>query len=78
MYKQAKDNNKRSRSAPQTSTYFDNFDQVLGTRDGISLRNILQVGVQYLEKLLLSDWDKIETPGNNFDNATSCSKQQNM
>ena len=31
IYKQAKDNNKRSGSAPQTSEYFDVFDQVLGT-----------------------------------------------
>ena len=55
-YKQAKDNSKRSGSAPQTSAYFDDFDQVLGTRDGISLHNITQVGVQ--EELLLSDLDK--------------------
>ena len=38
--KQAKDNNGRGGSAPQTSAYFGNFDQVLETRDGISLKNI--------------------------------------
>ena len=75
-YKQAKDNNKRSGSAPQTSAYFDYFDQVLGTRDGISLNNITQVGVD--EKLLLSDWDKNEPPENNFNNQISSSNRQNM
>ena len=33
---QAKDNNKEIGSDPQTSTHFDNFDQILGTRDGAS------------------------------------------
>ena len=39
-YKQAKDNNKRSGSAHQPSAYFDGFNQVLGTRNGNSLKNI--------------------------------------
>ena len=56
-YIQTKGNNKKSGSAPQTSVYFDNFDQVLGTRDGISSKNITQAGFE--EELLLSDWDKM-------------------
>ena len=52
-YKQAKDNNKRSGSALQTSAYFDDSDQVLGTRDEISLQDITLVGVE--EELLLPD-----------------------
>ena len=75
-YKQAKGNSKRSGSAPQTSAYFDNFDQVLGKRDGISLYNITQVGVE--EELLLSNWDKNDPPENNFSTETSSSKKQNM
>ena len=75
-YIQTKGNNKKSGSAPQTSVYFDNFDQVLGTRDGISSKNITQAGFE--EELLLSDWDKNEPPENNFGNETSSSSQQNM
>ena len=75
-YKLAKDSSKRSGSAPQASAYFENFDQVLGTRDGISLQNITQVGVE--EELLLSDWDKKETLENNFNNETSSSNQQKI
>ena len=37
--KQAKDNNKRSGSDTQTSAYLQDFDQVLGTRGEISLKN---------------------------------------
>ena len=70
-YKPAKDNSERRESAPQISAYFDDFDQVLGTRYGISLQNITQVGVE--EELLLSDWDKNETPENNFNNEISSS-----
>ena len=51
------------------------MDQVLGTRDGIRAHNVTQVGV---EEELLSDWDKNETPENNFDNETLSSNQQNM
>ena len=71
-----KDNNKRSRSATQTSAYFQDFDQLLGTREDISSENITQISVE--EGPLLSDWDKIEPPGNNFDSETSSSNQQNM
>ena len=42
-YKQAKDNSKRSRSVPQTSAYFNDLDQVLEARDGISLGTIHKV-----------------------------------
>ena len=73
-YKQAKDKSKRSGSAPQTSAY---FDQVLGTKDGISLHNITQVGLK--EELLLPDWDKNEPPENNFNNElVPINNQQNM
>ena len=71
-----KDNNKRSRSATQTSAYSQNFDQLLGTREDISSKNITQVSVE--EGPLLSDWDKIEPPENNFDSETTSSSQQNM
>ena len=64
-YKEAKENSKRSGSAPQISVCFDDFDQVLSTRDEISLHNITQAGVQ--EELLLSDWDKNDPPENNFE-----------
>ena len=74
--KQAKDNNKKSGSTPQTSAYFDDFDQVLATRDGICLQNITHVGVE--EEPMLSNWDKNEAPENNFDNETSISNQKNM
>ena len=75
-FKQAKDNNKISGQAPQTSAYFQDFDQVSGTRDGISSKNITQVG--FKEELLLSDWDKNEPLENNFNSETSSSNQQNM
>ena len=75
-YKQAKDNSKRNGSDPQTSACFDDFNHVLGTRDEISLHNITHICVQ--EKLLLSDWDKNDSPENNFDNEISSSNQQNM
>ena len=71
--KQAKDNNERSGEAPQTNMYFQDFDQVSGKRDGISSKNITQVGVE--EELLLSDWDKNEPPEKNFDSETSSSNQ---
>ena len=71
-----KDNSKRSGSATQTSAYFQDFDQLLGTREDISSKNITQVSVE--EGPLLSDWDKIEPPENNFDSETSSSNQQNM
>ena len=38
--------------------------------------NITQVGVE--DKLLFSDWDKNESPENNFDNETSSYSPQNM
>ena len=75
-YKQAKYDNKRSGSTLQTSAYFDDFDQILATRDGIGLQNITHVGVE--EEPMLSDWGKNEPPENNFDNETSTSNQQNM
>ena len=56
-YKQAKYDNKRSGSTLQTSAYFDDFDQVLATRDGIGLQNITHVGVE--EEPMSSDWDKM-------------------
>ena len=40
--KQVKDNNKRRGSATQTSAYFQDFDQLLGTREDISSKNITQ------------------------------------
>ena len=64
-YKEAKDNSKRSGSAPQTKVCFDDFDQILSTKDEISLHNITQAGVQ--EEILLSDWDKNDPPENNFE-----------
>ena len=48
-----KDNNKRRGSATQTSAYFQDFDQLLGTREDISSKNITQVSVE--EGPLLSD-----------------------
>ena len=56
--------------------YFQNFDQVSGARDGISSKNITQVGVE--EELLLSDWDKNEPSGKKIDIETSSSNQQNI
>ena len=55
---------------------FQDFDQVSGKRDGISSKNITQVGVE--EELLLSGWAKNELPEKNFDSETSSSSQQNM
>ena len=74
--KQVKDNNKRRGSATQTSAYFQDFDQLLGTREDISSKNITQVSVE--EGPLLSDWGKIEPPENNFDSDTFSSSQHNM
>ena len=56
--------------------YFQDFDQVSGTTDGISSKNITQVGVE--EELLLSDWDKNEPSGKKIDIETSSSNQQNI
>ena len=57
-YKQAKDNNKRSGAALQTSTFFEEFDEVLGTRDGVNL-NVTQIGVE--EEILDSDVESVIT-----------------
>ena len=56
--------------------YFQDFDQVSGTRDWISSKNITKVGVE--EELLLSDWDKNEPSEKKIDIETSSSNQQNM
>ena len=71
-----KDNDKRRGSATQTNAYFQDFDQLLETREDISSKNITQVSVE--EGPLLSDWGKIEPPENNFDSETSSSNQRNM
>ena len=71
-----KDNDKRRGSATQTNAYFQDFDQLLETREDISSKNITQVSVE--EGPLLSDWGKIEPPENNFDSETSSSNQWNM
>ena len=70
--KQAKDNNKKSGSATQTSAYLQDFDQVLGQEGRLAQRISVEEG------LLLSDWDKNEPLENNFDSETSSSNQQNM
>ena len=71
-----KDNSKRSGSATQTSAYFQDFNQLLGTREDISSKNITHVSVE--EGPLLSDWGKIEPPEKNFDSDTFSSSQHNM
>ena len=43
---------------------------------GLAYTLLHKVGVE--EELLLSDWDKNEPPGNNFDNKPSSSNQENM
>ena len=44
-YNAAKENNKKSGASPKFCQYFNNFNEVLGTRDVINLPHIAEVGV---------------------------------
>ena len=43
-YRAARDNNKKTGAALQTSLYFDIFDELFGTRDVVTLPNFTEVG----------------------------------
>ena len=45
-YKAATENNKKSGASPEFCQYFNDFDEVLGTRDVINLPHIVEVGVE--------------------------------
>ena len=45
-YKAAKENNKKKGASLEFCQYFNNFDEVLGTRDVINLPHIAEVGVE--------------------------------
>lgn len=46
MYKQVKDNNRTTGASPQISQFYDGFHEVLGTREVINLKTIVQVDMK--------------------------------
>jgi len=47
-YKQAPDNNKQSGAAPQYPPFYEDFDEMLGTRDSVNLPAVTEVGSKKL------------------------------
>ena len=45
-YKAAKENNKKSGASLEFCQYFNEFDELLGTRDVINLPHIAEVGIE--------------------------------
>ena len=61
LYKQAKDDNKKTGRSPVFSPQYQDFDEILGTRDVISLQHIREVGVT---KISNTETDNEDAGGN--------------
>ena len=45
IYKNAKENNRTSGAFPETSPFFEDFDEILGSRDVVNTPELKEVGV---------------------------------
>ena len=69
LYKKAKENNRTSGASPETSLFFEDFDEILGSRDVSNMPELKEVGAA--EKSSFNLFDEMESTSTCSNSETS-------